>query len=432
MQISVWLKSSRNHLKQWVNAGLAVILLIAYQSQVAAEIAEDLNPPIEQTLSQSTPILPPHPSVTALETLGRKMFFDANLSASGRLSCASCHDPRHAYGPANGLAVQLGGHDMRAQGPRAVPSLRYLQTVPLFTEHFHDEDVDDSVDAGPTGGFTWDGRAASLHEQARIPLLAAAEMANSNPAQVVAAIKRSVYVGEFSQVFGVDIFQDNEAAFKAACTALEVFQQNPEEFYPYTSKYDAFLRGETKLSRREAHGLDLFNDPQKGNCASCHPSALGRNRAFPNFTDFGYIAIGVPRNRQLQANADPDYFDLGLCGPFRQDLADQSRYCGLFRTPSLRNVATRQVFFHNGVFHNLLQVLHFYVGRDSHPEKYYAKDAEGRVMKYDDLPGRYHDHVNQDAPFGGDIKDRPVLTNREINDIIAFLHTLSDGWSSTH
>src|SRR5689334_19537019 len=78
--------------------------------------------------------VPPHPSTAELASLGRKLFFDRSLSASHRMACASCHDPAHAYGPPNARAVQLGGKDMRTQGQRAVPSLRYLQNVPLFTE----------------------------------------------------------------------------------------------------------------------------------------------------------------------------------------------------------------------------------------------------------------------------------------------------------
>ena len=66
----------------------------------------------------------------------------------------------HAFGPPNALPVQLGGGDMRQPGLRAVPSLRYLQAVPPFTEHFFDseDEADESVDNGPTGGLTWDGR----------------------------------------------------------------------------------------------------------------------------------------------------------------------------------------------------------------------------------------------------------------------------------
>jgi cytochrome c peroxidase len=65
---------------------------------------------------------PPAP-LSAIASLGQKMFFDPSLSASGKMSCASCHNPAHAYAPANSLAAQLGGPDMRQQGDRAVPSL---------------------------------------------------------------------------------------------------------------------------------------------------------------------------------------------------------------------------------------------------------------------------------------------------------------------
>ena len=92
------------------------------------------------------------PTVPALTALGRALFFDPALSASGRLSCATCHDPTHAYGPANDLAVQLGGRYGSRAGVRAVPSLRYLQSVPRFDEHYHDSEGDNGVDQGPAGG----------------------------------------------------------------------------------------------------------------------------------------------------------------------------------------------------------------------------------------------------------------------------------------
>ncbi|MDF6767488.1 hypothetical protein NLQ99_24680, partial [Escherichia coli] len=124
----------------------------------------------------------------------------------------------------------------------------------------------------------------------------------------------------FRQVFGNDILDNEDTAFRAALMALEVFQETPSEFYPYDSKYDAFLRKQVKLSAQEMRGLQAFADPAKGNCASCHVSAIKQDGAFPAFTDFGHIAVGVPRNRALAANADPNFFDLGLCGPDRTDL----------------------------------------------------------------------------------------------------------------
>lgn len=376
------------------------------------------------------PSAPPHPQVAAMEVIGRKLFFDPNLSATHRMSCASCHDPAYAYGPPNALAVQLGGRNQRAQGQRAVPSLRYLQNIPTFTEDYFDEDFDESIDNGPTGGLMWDGRVQNPHEQARLPLLSPLEMANTTIAQVVAAVKAASYASEFREVFGQAIFDQPSAAFDAITRALEVFQQIPSEFYPYSSKYDAYLRHQTTLSEQEQRGLQLFNDPAKGNCAHCHQSAIGSNGSFPSLTDFGYIALGVPRNRELTENADAHFYDLGLCGPLRKDLHDRAEYCGLFRTPSLRNIALRQTFFHNGVFHSLDQVLRFYVERDIHPEKWYGHRANGKLRRYDDLPTKYRGNINKEPPFDRGPGDQPALNEAEMADIAAFLTTLTDGWSA--
>jgi cytochrome c peroxidase len=364
-------------------------------------------------------------TVEEMANLGRRMFFDPGLSASGRLSCATCHDPGSSFAPANGLPVQRGGIGGTQAGLRAVPSLRYLQSVPPFTEHMHDADGDDSIDQGPAGGRTWDGRAQTVHDQARLPLLSPREMANGSPGSVVAKLRRASYADTFRDVFGRGVLEDEETAFKAGLLALEVFQQTPREFYPYDSKYDAYLRGQAKLTRSEANGLALFNDPSKGNCAICHPSAIKEGK-FPAFTDYGYVAVGVPRNSGIPANRDPDFFDLGLCGPERTDLKDREEYCGLFRTPSLRNVATRHVFFHNGAFNDLRRVVTFYVERDTHPSKWYPRNAQGTVRKFDDLPAKYHENVNREPPFDRGPGDKPALSRAEIDDVIAFLKTLTD------
>ncbi len=368
------------------------------------------------------------PTAEEMTTLGRTMFFDPTLSGSGKQSCASCHSPEHAFGPPNNLAVQLGGKDMKTPGTRATPSLRYLQNVPPFSEHFHDDDNDDSIDAGPTGGRTWDGRADSAHEQARIPLLSPHEMANATPADVVAKLKRAPYAAQFRATFGEDVFDNNERAFQAALMAFEVFQESPADFYPYSSKYDAFLRKQTTLSKQELRGLALFNDPNKGNCASCHISEVLPNGAFPQFTDYGLIALGVPRNKKIPVNANPRYHDFGLCGPDRTDLTDHPEYCGLFKTPTLRNVALRKSFFHNGVFHSLEEVMQFYVQRDTDPKKWYPRNRDGSIRKFDDLLPEHVDNVNMDPPFDRKPGDKPALDEAEIKDVIAFMKTLTDGY----
>jgi cytochrome c peroxidase len=368
----------------------------------------------------------PMPQAAALAALGAQLFSDPALSASGKIACATCHDPRHDFGPANARAVQRGGADGRSFGVRAVPSLKYTQNTPPFTEHFVDDDGDDSVDQGPAGGRTWDGRAQSFHDQARLPLFSSFEMANTDADAVVAKV-RTGHAAQFRAVFGDSVFDDKALAFKGVLMALEAYQQSPMEFYPYSSKYDAFLKHEVALSAQELRGLAAFNDSEKGNCARCHPSAKIKG-AFPQFTDFGFAAIGAPRNAAIRANADRRYFDLGLCGPLRTDLKDRHEYCGLFRTPSLRNVARRPVFLHNGVFHSLSEVVRFYAERDTKPQKWYPRTADGRILKFDDLPAAYAANLDAQAPFDRRAGDTPALTQRDIEDIVVFLQTLSDGY----
>jgi cytochrome c peroxidase len=370
--------------------------------------------------------------VSILAELGRRLFFDPALSASGKLSCASCHDPAHAYGPPDARAVMPGGTDMRQTGLRAVPSLRYLQATPQFTEHFHDSDDegDASADNGPTGGLTWDGRVDRGRDQARLPLLSRFEMANDGPAAVVAAVERSAYADLMRRAFGAAIFADVETAFDGIGQALEAYEQRYTEFYPYSSKYDAYLAGKTKLTAAEARGLALFDDPAKGNCAHCHISARRADGTPPQFTDYGLAALGAPRNPEIAANADPSFYDLGLCGPLRRDLWDRPEYCGMFKSPSLRNVALRRTFFHNGVFHSLRQVLEFYAERDTNPEKWYPRADDGTVRKFDDLPAEYHANVNVEPPFDRHAGSKPALSGPEIDDIVAFLQTLNDGYAN--
>jgi cytochrome c peroxidase len=369
--------------------------------------------------------------VAALTAIGRRMFSDTRLSGSGRLSCASCHSPQHAYGPPNALPVQLGGANLDLPGVRAVPTLTYKQATPQFAEHFHnsEDDGDESVDNGPTGGLTWDGRADRGGDQALLPLMSPLEMANRDRAALAAVIEAD-YGAALRSALGPAVPAGPQGALDAGLRALEIFEQDYAEFSPYSSKYDAVLAGTAQLTAQEARGLALFNDPDKGNCAHCHPSTRSATGAAPQFTDYGFAALGVPRNLAIPANRDPTFFDLGLCGPERVDLEDRAEYCGMFKAPTLRNVALRKAFFHNGVFHTLRQAVEFYVERDIHADKWYPRDGAGRVRKFDDLPAQYHDNVNVEPPFDRRPGDAPALTSSEIDDLIAFLGTLTDGYGS--
>lgn len=351
-------------------------------------------------------------------SLGARIFRDTSLSASGQMACATCHDPAHAHAQANALPVQRGGAASDVAGFRATPSLRYLNPdLPFFFQ----------PDGTPTGGFTRDGGAGNLVAQARVPMLAAHEMANGDAATFGARLAASAYANDFRRVFGGDIFADAELTLYAAQYALAQYEQSAREFHPYSAKFDWFQRGKLMLSPQELRGFALFNRPDKGNCASCHPSTRQADGAPPVFTDYTYDNLGVPRSTEIPANADPAYFDLGLCG--RAELATRRELCGQFKVPTLRNVATRQVFFHNGYFHSLGEALHFYVQRDTDPQLWYPLDAHGVAQKFDDVPALLARNVNRgEAPYNRVPGQSPALSDAEIDDVIAFLQTLTDGY----
>jgi cytochrome c peroxidase len=395
--------------------------------------------------------------LSAMARLGRDIFFDANLSSSGKLACASCHSPDHAYGPPTDAPVMLGGPDLTLQGMRAVPSLTYLERQPDFSIGPEKEDViDDTVvplakqaEAGktavrvekiatqtaqsqnivPQGGLFWDGRADTLQIQANGPMLDPREMDGGSIEIIADKLRNAPYAKNFSALFGERIFKDTKLLVAEATFAVGRYQIEEPSFHPYTSKYDYWLEGKARLSEAEMRGLRLFNDPEKANCAGCHTSQPSRDGRPPSFTDTQYEALGVPRNPALADTKDPDYFDLGVCGPVRKDIADQTQFCGMFKTPTLRNTAVRKVFFHNGVFHTLREVMDFYNFRDTNPEKVFPVGADGKVQKYNDLPPRYHANVDvADPPLNRHPGDQPAMTAQDEADIIAFLKTLNDGY----
>lgn len=369
----------------------------------------------------AAPALPPTQlaATTTAADLGKMIFRDTSLSASGRLACASCHDPDNAHAQTNDLAAQLGGPDLATQGSRAVPSLRYLNLTPRFV----------IADGAASGGFDRDGRAQSLAEQAKRPFLAAHEMANADPAAVIAKLQQAPYAEQFRALFGPAIFDDPATAFDRVLLALQRYQNEDASFHPFDSKYDQFIAGKAILDPAELRGLALFNNPTKGNCAACHVSAKGPDGAPPLFTDFSFDNLGVPRNPALAVNRDATYYDLGLCGPDRTDLAASRSLCGAFKVPTLRNVATRRVFFHNGRFNNLRDVVAFYVRRDTNPEEWYPSAADGSVLKFDDLPADLRANVNiTEVPYNRKRGEMPALSAAEIDDVVRFLGTLTDGY----
>lgn len=421
------------------------------QDDTQYELTTGMNPhPVKLVRPQPVPL-------SAMAQLGKQIFFDKSLSGSGQQSCASCHSPQLAYGPPGDGSVMLGGSQLKTQGARAVPSLMYLDRDTAFSIGPDDpsaENVNLNQLAGqaqtanrstktanntsaaaqnlvPQGGLFWDGRVDTLQQQASGPLFNPVEMDGGNAQVVTQKFMKAPYAQSFIQLFGNRIFNDPDQTVAEALFAVARYQIEDPSFHPYSSKYDAWLEGKAKLAPDEMHGYILFNDQTKANCAACHLDKPTYDHRPPLFTDHQYEALGVPRNRTITANDNPNYDDLGLCGPFRTDLSKQNQYCGMFLTPTLRNVATRHAFFHNGIYHSLKDVLDFYDFRDTNPEKIYPVSASGTIEKYNDIPAEYQVNVDiVDPPFDRHPGEQPAMSRQDMQDIIAFLKTLTDGYTT--
>ena len=362
------------------------------------------------------------PQQSTASLLGAKIFADTSLSASGRQSCQTCHDFGSGTSAPNALSVQPGGVNLELSGVRNTPSITYMRSE--FAFHIDPAD-------GPSGGFFWDGRESTLAAQATEPFTNPREMAMPDHASVVARLRVASYAADFQAVYGANVFDDVETAYTHMTEAIAAFETEDARFTAFTSKFDEVQRGKATYTAAEARGFALFTDGSKGNCSACHPSDVGAFGALPIFTDRTYDNLGVPRNTEIPANADASYYDLGLCNDAAIK-ASNPEVCGAFKVPSLRNVALRHSFFHNGRFHTLKDALTFYVQRDTNPEKFYPLKTDGTYDKFNDLPTQYRGNVNQEeVPYNRHQGDQPALSDAEIDDVIAFLGTLSDGYVAT-
>ena len=374
-------------------------------------------------------------ALSPMAALGKTLFSDRALSSSGQQSCASCHLPSRAFASAGTAPVMDGGPNGGLPGLRNTPSLTYALYAPPF--HFE-------VDGTPVGGFFRDGRVNTLAEQAMAPFLNPFEMANKDAGEVVSRLRQRPYLDRFTSLFGSDVLNQSEAALNAVGRAIATYETEAPEFHRFDSKFDAYTDGKVSFSASELNGLRLFNDTTKGNCASCHPSQA--NGGVPAlFTDFTYDNLGVPRNAAIPANddanqlfyvphngtalGDPDhvYYDLGLCGPLRTDLAAMTSLCGAFKVPSLRNVALTAPYFHNGEMATLHDVVRYYVTRNSDATNWYRAPDGMPDRLYNDLPAWLKGNVNtHEMPYIP--AAQPALSATEIDDVVAFLCTLTDGF----
>ncbi len=349
-----------------------------------------------------------HP-LSAQARLGHQVFHDTSLSASGQQSCASCHLKELGHASARGL--EIGGPQMQFTGDRNTPSLRYLwrNTGLQFDE-----------EGKASGGFFWDGRADSLNAQAAEPFLNPAEMANADKASVVAKLSRAAYAAEFERVFGKDIWQQTDKAFAAVTQALASYQTEDTDFHPFDSVFDRVSQGQASFNAAQARGWELFKDPEKGNCAACHTAEADKDGTPPLFTDNSYDNLGVPvSSKMLKHQA----LDKGVCThPLVRTRSDAQSMCGAFKVPSLRNVAVRRAFFHNAAMTDLREVITFYATRDTDPKRWY-----GTSKPLGGVNPSLRANVNRDeVPYGQKPGEQARLSEQDIDDLLAFLHTLTD------
>ncbi len=369
------------------------------------------------------------PTLTPLENLGKFIMTDVNLSEPAGTPCVACHQPGHGFADNNGSAIGVAmGSQPGSLGLRNALANAYSSQSPAFGF---------TTQNGRTtarGGQFWDGRVDTLAEQALLPLLNPTEMNNASAQAVINKIAAAPYASLFLQQFGTSALSTPTTAFTQVGLAVQAFEQSAQ-LQAFTSKFDAVVQGQASFTALEQQGLNLFTDRTRANCASCHTVNPGStNPASSLFTDFTYRDTGVPRNQAIPQNAVATFFDLGLCGPQRtaptlpSNVAPGvtiSDFCGQFKVPSLRNVGLRSNFMHNGFFTDLGQVVHFYSTRVSNPSLWYGPSGVPN-----DVPSQYLANVvTGTPPFVGHAGLPPLLTAQEEAAIVAFLNTLTDGFT---
>lgn len=380
------------------------------------------------------PVNPPPPAqdpdaaLTPLQRLGKRIFTDTNLSEPRGMACVTCHQPTMGFAGNNGSRIGVAqGSRPGVFGFRNAMTNAYSGFVPTFSF------VTDAGGTEASGGHFWDGRADTLELQALGPFLAAAEMNNPSAKAVVDKIAASAYADQFRQAFGANVFANADTAYTQVGVAIAAFERS-SQLQGFTSKYDAMVRGQVRFTPAEARGMALFTDSNRANCSGCHLMNPASGKPEDSlFSEFTYYATGIPRNTAIPANADVNFFDLGLCGPARSKPTLPStvpanvsidQFCGKFRMPTLRNVAERPAFMHNGFFKDLREVLRFYATRNSNPVRWYGPSGVPN-----DLPAAYLGNIEAaKAPFNRSRADGPLLSDAEIDDLLAFLGTLSDGF----
>jgi len=295
-----------------------------------------------------------NPYSEAKKELGKILFFDPRLSVSGQIACASCHEPQLGWGDGKQLA---NGHDRQFGKRNAMTILNTAYYNSLF----------------------WDGRASSLEDQARFPVKDHLEMNMdlTNMEKRLSAING--YKPLFKNAFG-----DEQVSLDRIFKAIATFERT---VVSRKSRFDDFISGKQEaLKDEEVLGLHLYRT--KAGCINCHNTPLFSDNKFHND---GQTLFGSTKE------------DLG-----KYNITHNISDVGLFRTPSLRDVAFTGPWFHHGNFPSLKDVVQFYnLGNPSPIQKKYMGVRDSLIPKPSPLVGKLD------------------LSEKEIDAVIAFLNAIS-------
>ncbi len=349
-------------------------------------------------------------TIDSVETLGRALYFDANLSRNRTQSCATCHSPEHGFADprenASGKAVSLGD-DGRSLGDRNAPTASYA----VFSPRFHRND-----DGQYVGGQFLDGREPDLAGQAGGPPLNPIEMGMPNKASVVMRLRENpVYVAAFERFYGEAIFDQPDLAYRAMAESIAAFEKT-DFFAPFDSKYDRHLRGEYELTTLEDLGMTLFFSQQFSNCNVCHQLKPSPARAGETFSNYEYHNIGTPAHTAARAvnGVPPGHIDRGL---LENPAVDDPAQAGKFKVPTLRNVAVTGPYMHNGVFKDLRTVVLFYNKYNSKSSKRQINPETGQRWRVPEVP----DNLSlKELEIG------PALKDNRVDALVAFMKLLTD------
>jgi cytochrome c peroxidase len=316
--------------------------LLAQTPYTSSAPVRPVGKPVEIKVPQGlppVPIPPDNPPTAETIALGRRLYYDPQLSSDGTVSCATCHDPRMGF----------ADHDPVSTGVQGKKGTRNSNTV---------------INSAYNKLQFWDGRAPSLEKQAEGPVQNPVEMGHTLSGVEKRLMADARYRAEFKNAWGTD-----QITYEMVEKSIASFERT---VLSGDSPFDRFYYGHDKraLSPAAQRGLKLFLDPKKGNCNACH--TIGERYAL--FTDGKFHNIGVG------AKSDGTFADLGR---YEQTHVDTDK--GAFKTPTLRNITQTAPYLHDGSLKTLKDVIDHYVGGGT-SNPYLDKEIHplGEVLTFED------------------------------------------------